>query len=52
MTFLHDVNNRYFEDYIEGDIHSFGDAEVELDEIVSFARRFDLPTPTPVIWSG
>lgn len=45
MAFLHDVNDRYFEDYIEGDVHSFGSVEVEAGEIVSFAKRFD---PQPI----
>jgi len=41
MAFLHPIDDRYFEDYIEGDVHSFGSIAVEADEIVSFARRFD-----------
>lgn len=45
MPFLHDTNDRYFEDYVEGDVHNFGGVEVELDEIVSFAKRFD---PQPI----
>ena len=35
------INDRYFEDYIEGDIHCFGSITVELDELIAFARRFD-----------
>lgn len=45
MAFLHDVNDRYFEDYVEGDVHNFGTVEVEVDEIISFARRYD---PQPI----
>jgi acyl dehydratase len=45
MAFLHDVSDRYFEDYIEGDVHSFGSVEVEADEIIAFAKRFD---PQPI----
>ncbi len=45
MAFLHDVNDRYFEDYIEGDVHNFGTAKVEADEIISFAKRYD---PQPI----
>ena len=45
MAFLHDVNDRYFEDYIEGDVHNFGSVKVEMDEIISFAERYD---PQPI----
>ena len=45
MAFLHDVNDRYFEDYVEGDVHNFGTVEVEVDEIISFAKRYD---PQPI----
>jgi acyl dehydratase len=41
MAFAHPINDRYFEDYVEGDVHSFGSIAVEADEVVSFARRFD-----------
>ena len=41
MAFSHSIDNRYFEDYVEGDVHAFGSIAVEPDEIVSFARRFD-----------
>lgn len=41
MPFSHPINDRYFEDYVEGDVHSFGSIAVEADEIVAFGRRFD-----------
>jgi acyl dehydratase len=41
MAFSRPIDDRYFEDYIEGDIHTFGSIAVEADEIVSFAKRFD-----------
>lgn len=44
MAFLHGKNDRYFEDYVEGDVHTFGSVEVALDEIISFAKRYD-PQP-------
>jgi acyl dehydratase len=45
MAFLHDINDRYFEDYIAGDVHDFGSVEVTEDEIISFAKRYD---PQPI----
>jgi acyl dehydratase len=41
MAFSHPNNDRYFEDYVEGDIHTFGSIAVEADEIINFAKRFD-----------
>ncbi len=41
MTFSHPIDDRYFEDYVEGDVHSFGRIAVEADEIIEFAKRFD-----------
>ena len=41
MSFAHAIDDRYFEDYVEGDVHSFGSIEVEQDEIISFAKRYD-----------
>ena len=41
MTFSHPNDDRYFEDYAEGDVHRFGSIAVEADEIVAFAKRFD-----------
>ena len=39
MPFLRPISDRYFEDYIEGDVHCFGTIVVEADEIVAFAKR-------------
>jgi acyl dehydratase len=44
MTFSHAIDDRYFEDYVEGDVHSFGRIAVEADEIVEFAKRYDPQT--------
>ena len=41
MTFSHPIDDRYFEDYVEGDVHSFGSVAVEADEIMEFAKWFD-----------
>jgi acyl dehydratase len=41
MTFSRAIADRYFEDYIEGDMHRFGSIAVEADEIITFAKRFD-----------
>jgi acyl dehydratase len=41
MTFSRRISDRYFEDYVEGDVHHFGTIAVEADEIVAFAKRFD-----------
>jgi acyl dehydratase len=41
MPFAHPIDDRYFEDYVEGDVHELGTIAVDGDEIVSFARRFD-----------
>jgi acyl dehydratase len=41
MTFNSPSHDRYFEDYIEGDVHRFGTIAVEADEIMAFAKRFD-----------
>jgi acyl dehydratase len=41
MTFPRPIADRYFEDYVEGDVHCFGTIAVEADEIITFARRFD-----------
>jgi acyl dehydratase len=42
--FVTPVDDRYFEDYIAGDIHEFGSIAVTGDEIVEFASRYD-PQP-------
>ena len=44
MAFNNPPNNRYFEDYIEGDVHRCGSIAVEEDDVISFARRFDPQT--------
>ena len=41
MAFSHPIDDRYFEDYVEGDVHTFGSIAVEADEIIAFAKRFD-----------
>jgi len=41
MVFSHPIDDRYFEDYIEGDVHAFGSIAVEADEVIAFAKRFD-----------
>jgi acyl dehydratase len=41
MTFSRPTTDRYFEDYVEGDVHRFGAIAVELDEMIAFAKRFD-----------
>jgi acyl dehydratase len=35
------IDQRYFEDYVSGSVHAFGEIRVEEDEIIRFARRFD-----------
>lgn len=35
------VHERYFEDYVAGSIHEFGDFTVTEADVVDFARRFD-----------
>jgi len=41
MPFAHAIDDRYFEDYVEGDVHDCGSIAVDADEIVAFAKRFD-----------
>ena len=41
MTFSRGIADRYFEDYVEGDVHRFGTIAVEADEMIAFAKRFD-----------
>jgi acyl dehydratase len=41
MTFSRPITDRYFEDYIEGEVHCFGTIAVETDEVIAFAKRFD-----------
>lgn len=44
MTFKTGVEDRYFEDYVPGEVHDLGTIEVEESEMIDFARRFD-PRP-------
>ncbi len=44
MAFTTPVELRYFEDYLVGDVHEFGQVAVEESEVIAFARRFD-PQP-------
>ena len=41
MTFSSPINARYFEDYVEGDVHNFGSAVVDADEQMAFSKRYD-----------
>src|SRR3989304_8444776 len=41
MTVLHPVDDRYFEDYVEGDVHELGSIAVEEADIIAFAKKFD-----------
>jgi acyl dehydratase len=41
IVFNTPINDRYFEDYVEGDIHRCGSVTVEADEVIAFAKRFD-----------
>jgi acyl dehydratase len=44
MPFAYASDDRYFEDYVEGDVHDCGSIAVDADEIVSFAKRYDPQT--------
>ena len=35
------IDDRYFEDYVPGAVHEFGEVSVSADEIVDFGKRFD-----------
>jgi acyl dehydratase len=39
--FASPIDSRYFEDYIPGSVHSFGEEAVTEAEIVAFARAYD-----------
>jgi acyl dehydratase len=43
--FAVDVSDRYFEDYVVGDVYEYGYATVTEAEIIAFAERFD---PQPI----
>ena len=38
------IDDRYFEDYIDGHVHEFGSISVSEAEIIEFGRRYD-PQP-------
>ncbi len=40
-TFTVPIHDRYFEDYTAGSVHEFGPIEVQQDEMIAFAQRFD-----------
>jgi acyl dehydratase len=40
-SFTTSTENRYLEDYVEGDIHEFGPISVTEEEIIAFGNRFD-----------
>jgi acyl dehydratase len=44
MKFLTSIDDRYFEDYIPGEVHDFGSIVAEEPEMIAFARSFD-PQP-------
>ncbi|MCZ6622686.1 MAG: MaoC family dehydratase [Deltaproteobacteria bacterium] len=43
-SFTVSVENRYFGDYVTGSVHEFGSIAVELDEVITFGKRF-VPLP-------
>ncbi|HNM56173.1 MAG TPA: MaoC family dehydratase [Thauera aminoaromatica] len=40
-TFSTPIDDRYFEDYVPGAVHRFGEMRVTAQEIIEFARRYD-----------
>jgi len=38
------ITNRFFEDYVPGNVHELGSIGITADEIIEFARRYD-PQP-------
>lgn len=40
-TFSTPIEERYFEDYVPGSIYEFGSIQVEQEEVIAFAKRFD-----------
>ena len=42
--FIAPINQRYFEDYVVGSVHEFGNIVADETEMISFAERFD-PQP-------
>ncbi len=41
---FHTPENRYFEDYVPGDVHEFGSILVDEEEVLDFGRRY-VPLP-------
>jgi len=41
MPFAHPIDDRYFDDYVEGDVHELGNISVDQNEVIAFATRFD-----------
>lgn len=41
MSFATPADERYFEDYVAGSVHEFGDFTVTGADVVDFAKRFD-----------
>jgi acyl dehydratase len=44
MSFAAPIGDRWFEDYVPGQVHEFGEMRVDEHEVLSFGRRFD-PQP-------
>lgn len=44
MSFAAPPEDRWFEDYVPGEVHAFGAIAVEEDEVLAFGRRFDPQT--------
>ena len=44
MSFAATIEDRWFEDYVPGQVHAFGEMRVDEDEVLAFGRRFD-PQP-------
>jgi len=40
-TFSTPITDRYFEDYEPGSMHEFGSIEVDQEEVLAFAKKFD-----------
>jgi acyl dehydratase len=41
MPFAHPIDDRYFDDYVEGAVHELGTFTMTQDEMVVFARQYD-----------
>lgn len=41
MSFTRPLNDRYFEDYVEGSVTRFGGVEMTQSEIIAFAKKYD-----------